>query len=100
MKQRASQLLDTLRRAASRLGPLVSEVVFVGGATVPCYVTDPAAPDARTTTDVDLVIAALTRSDYHAFEDRLRQQGFSHDKRASGTLRRMLRVASRRFWTC
>lgn len=34
-----------LERAAAALGPLVDDVVFVGGATLGVWITDPAAPE-------------------------------------------------------
>lgn len=59
--------LELLERAATALGTLVDEVVFVGGATVVLWITDPAAPEPRPTVDVD------------AFEQRLRAAGFRED---------------------
>jgi hypothetical protein len=39
--------------AADILGPLVEEVVFLGGATIHVWVTEPTAPPTRATDDVD-----------------------------------------------
>lgn len=77
---RARALLTELSWAAKSLGALRNEVVFVGGATVPCYVDDPAAPDVRPTDDVDVVIKVLSRAEYHHFEERLRAAGFANDQ--------------------
>lgn len=77
---RASVILSELSRAAKAFGELLDDVVFVGGATVPCYIDDPAAPDIRPTDDVDVVVATLTRGAYHRFEDKLRAAGFSNDQ--------------------
>jgi hypothetical protein len=41
--------IDLLERGAAALGDLVDEVVFVGGATVTLWITDPAAPPPRPT---------------------------------------------------
>ena len=41
--------VEMLEIVAEGLGELLDEVVFVGGATVTLYVTDPAAPEARPT---------------------------------------------------
>jgi len=53
--------------AVDRLGELISEVVFVGGVTVGCYITDEAAPEPRVTLDVDCLIKAVTKSQYYNF---------------------------------
>lgn len=44
-----------LETAATILGPVLNEVVFVGGATVHLWLTEPGAPPARATEDVDVV---------------------------------------------
>ncbi|HVC07700.1 MAG TPA: hypothetical protein VND98_08985 [Solirubrobacterales bacterium] len=36
--------IDLLERGAAALGELIDEVVFVGGATIALWITDPAAP--------------------------------------------------------
>jgi hypothetical protein len=69
-----------LERGATALGDLVDEVVFVGGATIVLWITDPAAPPPRPTKDVDVIVEVATRSGYYAFEDRLRAAGFRDDK--------------------
>lgn len=43
-----------LERTCEHLGDLLDEVVFVGGATVELWITDPAAPEFRLTDDVDV----------------------------------------------
>ena len=68
------ELLDT---AASALGPLVEEVVFLGGASIQLWITDPAAPAARATKYVDVISAITTRSGYYRLAERLRERGFS-----------------------
>lgn len=77
---RSRTILSDLSRAAKALGPLLNNVVFVGGATVPCYIDDPAAPDVRPTDDVDIVVSTLSRGAYHQFEDALRKAGFRNDQ--------------------
>lgn len=66
---------DQLEHAADILGPLLSEVVFVGGATIHLWLSDPAAPPARATDDVDVICDVTTRSDYHRLGNRLRERG-------------------------
>ncbi len=54
---------------------LLGEVVFVGAATLPLWITDEAAPPLRPTADVDVVVVVVevaTRMEYAAFEQRLR----------------------------
>jgi hypothetical protein len=71
--------IDLLERGAAALGPLLGEVVFVGGATVTLWITDPAAPAPRPTKDVDVVVEVVTRAALHDFETRLRARGFAED---------------------
>lgn len=70
--------LEMLAHIAAGLGPLKDKVVFVGGSTVPLYITDPGAGTARPTEDVDCVIEAVTRRQYYAFEAELEGLGFRH----------------------
>jgi predicted nucleotidyltransferase len=56
-------------------------VVFVGGATVPLLVTDPAASPDRPTDDVDIVVEATSPVAYYALAGKLRALGFSEDLR-------------------
>jgi predicted nucleotidyltransferase len=69
-----------LEQGAAALGVLLDDVVFVGGATVPLWITDPAAPPPRPTKDVDVTVEVATRAAYYAFEDRLRAAGFRNDE--------------------
>lgn len=63
---------------ATGLRELVDRVAFVGGATIALYVDDPGASDARTTKDVDGVIAVSSFAEFATLEARLRQLGFQH----------------------
>jgi hypothetical protein len=72
--------IELLELAADGLGPLLDEVVFVGGATVTLWITDPGAPPVRPTKDVDVVVEVATRSAFHDFEARLRHRGFAEDR--------------------
>ena len=51
--------VELLTKVAKRLGPLLREVVFVGGCTTALLITDEAAAEVRPTFDVD-VIAEIT----------------------------------------
>jgi hypothetical protein len=68
--------IELLELAATALGDLTEEVVFVGGATVTLWITDPGAPPPRPTKDVDVIVEVAGRGDYPAFEERLRSAGF------------------------
>jgi|SRR5579859_3151444 len=64
-----------LELAADILGPLVDEVVFVGGATVHLWLTEAAAPPVRATDDVDVICDVTSYVQYQALASRLRDRG-------------------------
>lgn len=64
-----------LEAAAAVLGPLVEEVVFVGGATVHLWITEPGAPPARATEDVDVICEVASRAAYYRLGEQLRERG-------------------------
>jgi hypothetical protein len=64
-----------LEAAAAVLGPLLDEVVFLGGATVHLWITDPGAPPVRATDDVDVICEVASRTEYYRLADRLRDRG-------------------------
>jgi len=68
-----------LEAAAGHLGPLLDEVIFVGGATVELWITDEAAPEFRPTADVDVVVEITTQREYYRFEKRIHAAGFVND---------------------
>lgn len=65
-----------LEDAVAALGDLKNKVVFLGAATLPLWITDPAAPPLRPTIDVDVVVEVTTLISYNRFEARLREAGF------------------------
>jgi hypothetical protein len=67
---------ELLEMAARALGPLLEEVVFVGGASVHLWISDPGAPATRATDDVDVISAITTRAGYNRLAKRLRGRGF------------------------
>lgn len=71
--------IELLETAAGALGPLRERVVFLGGATIGLWMTDPASRAPRVTYDVDVVAEVLTRARYEAFQAALRQAGFQED---------------------
>lgn len=70
---------EQLEIAAAALGDLRERVVFLGGATIELWITDPAARAPRVTDDVDVVAEVLTLSSYAAFQADLRDAGFHED---------------------
>lgn len=68
--------VDLLEGAAAALGDLKEEVVFVGAATLPLWISDGGAPPLRPTADVDVVVDVTTVIAYNRFEERLRDAGF------------------------
>lgn len=69
-----------LEAAATALGDeLLGDVVFLGGATVALWLTDPAARSPRVTLDVDVVAEVTTLGEYERFQTRLRARGFRED---------------------
>lgn len=61
-----------LEITAELLGPILDEVVFVGGATVHLWLTDPGAPPARATEDVDVICEVASRAEYYRLGEKLR----------------------------
>jgi hypothetical protein len=72
--------VELLELAADALGPMLDEVVFVGGATLTLWITDPGAPPVRPTKDVDVIVEVATRTAFHDFEARLRERRFAEDQ--------------------
>ena len=73
--------LESLIEAARLLGPMLDELVFVGGSVTGLLITDPAAGDPRPTIDVDAIAAITSYAQYASFGERLRALGFSVDLR-------------------
>lgn len=66
-----------LEVAASVLGPVLEEVVFVGGATIYLWLTEPGVPPVRATDDVDVICEVSTLAEYYSLGARLREQGLA-----------------------
>jgi predicted nucleotidyltransferase len=75
--------LELLEMGASALGSLCDEVVFVGGASIVLWITDPAASPPRPTKDVDVIVGVAGRWGYEQFSKRMRAQGFAEDSRSN-----------------
>jgi len=78
MPKTPSHNIEMLGVVARGLKGLKEKVVFVGGATVDLFITDPAAPGTRTTIDVDCVVELARRAEFYALEEELRTLGFKH----------------------
>ncbi len=93
LSQGQFQDLLLLEEAAAKLGSLVHEVVFVGGAVLGLFIDDEAAAPVRSTLDVDVVAAAVTYGEYAAFAERLRARGFQEDTREDAPFCRWVQAA-------
>ncbi len=78
MSNRAS-ILARLEQLVSIIGDLTEQFIFVGGSVVPLLVTDKAAPSARVTEDIDVIVNVTSRSRMYDIEERLRALGFGPD---------------------
>lgn len=68
--------LAILEMAVDALGPLLDELVLVGGCAIGLLITDRARPPVRQTVDVDLLTEVAPRTDYYALCERLKERGF------------------------
>jgi predicted nucleotidyltransferase len=71
--------LEQLITTAELLRPMLSDLVFVGGAVTILLVTDEGAGAPRATLDVDAIAEITSYAEYAAFGERLRALGFSED---------------------
>jgi predicted nucleotidyltransferase len=90
MKASPEQLV-ALRTVARRLGALRERVVFVGGMASGLLVTDPGAPMARPTDDVDLIVEIASTGEYQtSLREKLVANGFHEDSREGAPICRWL----------
>jgi predicted nucleotidyltransferase len=71
--------IENLETVAEGLGDLIQEIVFIGGATAGFYVTNPGAPEARPTMDVDCIVELASYAKLAELETKLTKMGFRHD---------------------
>lgn len=64
------EVLQRLIKVARALGPLVDEVVLVGGCVPATYVLSELTVAQRATDDVDLLVDAKTRAEYYELTER------------------------------
>ncbi len=67
---------ELVKLVAHKLGSLVEQVVFLGGATVGLLLTEEGAPDVRETRDVDIIVEIINLADYYSFNKKLAALGF------------------------
>jgi len=79
MKRVNNPNLFILETAVHRLDSLADEFVFLGGCATGLLITDAAAPPIRETIDVDVIVQVLSRGEYYALSDKLRERGFRED---------------------
>jgi hypothetical protein len=83
-----------LHRLAGHLGSLRERVVFVGGAIRGLLMSDPAAPEARPTDDIDVIVEVASYGEYHdEIERHLHEHGFGNDARPDAPLCRYVHGA-------
>lgn len=75
--------LAQLVAVAAKLGPLLDQIVFVGGCVTGLLLTDPAAAPVRPTLDVDAIVAISSYADFTLLEKHMRELGF-HESHAEG----------------
>ena len=68
-----------LSALVKELRPVLNDVVFVGGATISLFITEPQFVNIRETFDVDCVVEVSHCQDYETFSKKLRDIGFSED---------------------
>jgi predicted nucleotidyltransferase len=81
---------EMLKTVAQALGDLCNQLVFVGGATVDLYATNPGASAVRATLDVDCVIEIASRTGFYELEEALRKKGFVNDQSEGAPLCRWI----------
>lgn len=72
---------ELLVRTVRKIEPLLDRLVFVGGAVVELYFTDPASDRVRPTTDTDCLCEVTSYTEYHRLGDRLRELSFRQSLR-------------------
>jgi predicted nucleotidyltransferase len=68
--------LQVVEKIAKALGDLTNEVLFIGGAVVSLYATDPAADQVRPTKDIDISVQIGSYLEMNKLSVRLATKGF------------------------
>lgn len=72
----ANPNLTLLVAIAQAMGPLLDQVVFVGGCATGLLLDDAGLMDVRSTEDVDAIVEVASLAGYHHLADQLMQRGF------------------------
>jgi len=73
-----------LRLVAKTMGPLIKEVVFLGGTVLPFLLSSRFRQYVRIAKDVDCIVDLDSKQEIYLFEDELRERGFT--KRRNGAV--------------
>lgn len=71
--------LGILKQTVKALDGLHQDIVFLGGATISLYITEPDVITIRETYDVDCVVEVSNRMEYEELSKRLRAKKFNED---------------------
>jgi len=82
--------VEKLQVVADGLRDLNLQIAFVGGATTGLYITNPGAPEARPTMDVDCVAEIASYPSQMELESGLRKAGFKNDQSPGAPICRWL----------
>jgi hypothetical protein len=74
------------------LGPVLDDLVFIGGCTTGLYITDSAAAGIRPTEDVDVIVDVTSYAEYTSLAERLRALGLAEDATPGAPLCRWRRA--------
>lgn len=72
--------LASVELVAAALGPLVDELVLVGGCAAGLLLTDDARPANRETKDVDLVAEVASVGSYYGLASKIKERGFTESQ--------------------
>jgi hypothetical protein len=78
--------VELLETAAATLGRLRERVVFLGGATISLWTTDPAARTPRVTYDVDVVAEVVTLAGYERSKVSFEKRGSQKIRTAASSV--------------
>ncbi len=91
MKSSRHPNIILLEKAASFLGAMKNEMVFLGGCATGLLITDPAAAPVRPTIDVDVLVEVSSLAAYHKLSETLRDRGFKEDLSPGAPICRWIR---------
>ncbi len=83
--------VEWLALAADELGPLCTDVVFVGSSVLGLLITDAGAPDVRPTEDIDCVVQVATKEEWLRTQLGLEAREFRADTSENAPMCRFLK---------